>query len=123
MMSDSTIAPTTSAVITPPRQRSDIERLCLVAGSGCPNVELHPASATAAAALSTAQTRNRPPDRIERGGYRDCGGAAGTESAMGGWCAARTRTMTTDPVNLTGYVNFRDLGGHATPNGKVRTGH
>jgi protein-tyrosine phosphatase len=36
--------------------------------------------------------------------------------------------MTTDPVNLTGYVNFRDLGGHATPNGpmpngKVRTGH
>ena len=31
--------------------------------------------------------------------------------------------MTTDPVNLTGYVNFRDLGGHATPDGKVRTGH
>jgi protein-tyrosine phosphatase len=31
--------------------------------------------------------------------------------------------MTTDPINLTGYVNFRDLGGHATPNGRVRTGH
>ena len=31
--------------------------------------------------------------------------------------------MTTDPANLTGYVNFRDLGGHTTPTGLVRTGH
>jgi len=31
--------------------------------------------------------------------------------------------MTTDPVKLSGYVNFRDLGGHATPNGTVRSGH
>ena len=31
--------------------------------------------------------------------------------------------MTTDPVRLTGYVNFRDLGGHSTPTGVVRTGH
>jgi protein-tyrosine phosphatase len=31
--------------------------------------------------------------------------------------------MTTDPVKLTGYVNFRDLGGHPTPAGVVRTGH
>jgi protein-tyrosine phosphatase len=31
--------------------------------------------------------------------------------------------MTTDPVKLTGYVNFRDLGGHSTPTGLVRTGH
>jgi protein-tyrosine phosphatase len=29
---------------------------------------------------------------------------------------------TPDPVKLTGYVNFRDLGGHATPEGRVRTG-
>src|SRR6476660_2692318 len=31
--------------------------------------------------------------------------------------------MTTDPVKLSGYVNFRDLGGHATPDGTVRSGH
>ncbi|HXY93257.1 MAG TPA: tyrosine-protein phosphatase [Acidimicrobiia bacterium] len=28
--------------------------------------------------------------------------------------------MTFDPVKLTGYVNFRDLGGHTTPEGRVR---
>src|SRR5438270_6646136 len=27
-----------------------------------------------------------------------------------------------DPVEVTGYVNFRDLGGHVTPEGRVRTG-
>lgn len=27
-----------------------------------------------------------------------------------------------DPVRLSGYVNFRDLGGHVTPEGRVRTG-
>jgi protein-tyrosine phosphatase len=27
-----------------------------------------------------------------------------------------------EPVKLTGYVNFRDLGGHTTPRGRVRTG-
>jgi protein-tyrosine phosphatase len=30
--------------------------------------------------------------------------------------------VTTDPVKLTGSVNFRDLGGHVTPEGRVRTG-
>jgi protein-tyrosine phosphatase len=30
--------------------------------------------------------------------------------------------MSTEPVRLTGYVNFRDLGGHATPEGPVRFG-
>jgi protein-tyrosine phosphatase len=33
-----------------------------------------------------------------------------------------TRVMTSGPVQITGYVNFRDLGGHATPNGRVRSG-
>ena len=28
----------------------------------------------------------------------------------------------TDPIPLTGYVNFRDLGGHAARGGRVRTG-
>jgi protein-tyrosine phosphatase len=27
-----------------------------------------------------------------------------------------------DPVAVTGFVNFRDLGGHTTPDGRVRTG-
>jgi protein-tyrosine phosphatase len=30
--------------------------------------------------------------------------------------------VTTEPVRLTGYVNFRDLGGHETPRGLVRRG-
>jgi protein-tyrosine phosphatase len=30
--------------------------------------------------------------------------------------------MTPGPVEITGYVNFRDLGGHRTPDGHVRSG-
>jgi protein-tyrosine phosphatase len=30
--------------------------------------------------------------------------------------------MTSGPVEITGYVNFRDLGGHAIPDGRVRHG-
>jgi protein-tyrosine phosphatase len=30
--------------------------------------------------------------------------------------------MTTDPLEVAGFVNFRDLGGHTTPEGRVRTG-
>jgi protein-tyrosine phosphatase len=30
--------------------------------------------------------------------------------------------MSAGPVKITGYVNFRDLGGHATPDGRVRSG-
>jgi hypothetical protein len=54
-INDSTIAPTTSAVITPTRPRSDIERPGFVTGACCPKSEPHPVKAAAHPTTSARQ--------------------------------------------------------------------